>query len=190
MTATPGSATSKSRGPAKPRQSETGDTAEIVRERSTYPPIPELLALIFALIGVGIAGYLTVIHYAKLPVACTTTGPINCEAVTTSQYSVVGNTNIPITVPGIAWFVVSGALAGIVLVSWFRSRPWPSWVTNVHLVWAILGTAFVLYLVYVEAVKLQKFCEWCTGVHILTILTFFAIFVRWQRLMAARYRGG
>ncbi|HEY7833803.1 MAG TPA: hypothetical protein VIG30_09560, partial [Ktedonobacterales bacterium] len=37
---------------------------------------------------------------------------------------------------------------------------------------------FVLYLVYVEFAILHQICEWCTGVHVLTALTFIIVLVR------------
>jgi uncharacterized membrane protein len=147
------------------------------------------LPLLFAVIGIGISAYLTVVHYAKLPLACPASGSvINCQAVTTSPYSVVGHTGIPITVPGIVWFVVSGAFALAALVEYRSGQPPRPWLPAAHLVWCTLGLASVLYLIYAEAVRLHEFCEWCTGVHLLVILTFLVALVRWQRMAAAPYQ--
>ena len=141
----------------------------------------------FAVAGIGIAIYLTVIHYAKVPIVCSSGGVVDCNAVTQSVYSSVGNTGIPITIPGMAWFIVSGGLAGIAIkAARGRLQP-PARLMAGQLLWGLLGVVFVLYLIYVEAVKLHKLCEWCTGIHILVILTFLVTLGAWQRTMAAAY---
>ena len=140
---------------------------------------PDLAALIaMALIGLGISIYLTTVHYASALLVCSTTGPIDCAAVTQSAYSVVPGTQIPVTIPGMLWFLVS---AGLALLAW-RARgreddvPWRVWLVQV--LWGAGGAVTVLYLVYAELVKLHKICEWCTGVHVLTVLSFFVILAR------------
>jgi uncharacterized membrane protein len=145
------------------------------------------LTLAFAVIGLPIAVYLTFIHYAKIKPVCTA-GVFNCAGVLSSPYSVVGPTNMPITVPGFGWFVVSGGVAAYALWTYHNQRLLPSWLIPAHMLWAALGVVFVLYLIYTEAVLLHEVCEWCTGVHILVILSFLVTLVRWQRNMAARYR--
>ena len=141
----------------------------------------------FALVGIGIAIYLTFVHYANTPLVCSSGGVVDCNAVTKSVYSLVGNTGIPITVPGMAWFIVSGALAGVSILSATGRIRAPGRLLTAQLLWGVFGLAFVLYLIYVEAVLLHKICEWCTGIHILVILTFLLTLAAWQRVMAARY---
>ncbi|HEV3312377.1 MAG TPA: vitamin K epoxide reductase family protein [Chloroflexota bacterium] len=156
--------------------------------RPTTSAASAWLIVAFSVLGVGISTYLTIQHYAKLAVLCpTSTSAINCAAVLKSAYSTIGSTGIPITVPGMAWFIVSGFLAGFWLLGTSGRRPVPAWIVPAHLIWACIGLASVLYLVYVEAVRLHEFCEWCSGVHALILLTFLTTFVRWQRHMSARY---
>src|SRR5579871_2140673 len=95
------------------------------------------LLLIFAIAGAGIAIYLTTVHYAQVPLLCSAQGLVNCERVTSSNYSVVPGTTLPITLPGLAWFLVSAALA----VGGIRTRA--HWLRLVQLVWMILGIATV-----------------------------------------------
>src|SRR6184192_3607883 len=104
--------------------------------------------LILSLLGIGVALYLTVVHYQGAPLVCSTTGIIDCESVLSSPYSVVPGTAIPITFPGLLWFVVSGALA---LVGW-RLRPGERQILLMELIWTALGMLTVFYLVYVEIV--------------------------------------
>jgi uncharacterized membrane protein len=125
-----------------------------------------------ALVGIGISIYLTTIHYTHTPPVCTVTGIINCSNVLKSSYSVIPGTSIPITIPGMLWFLVSGGLALAGLVSIQRNQREPKHLPLYQVVWATGGLAFVLYLVYDELVQLHNICEWCTAVHILTLLTF------------------
>ncbi|MGH7722126.1 MAG: vitamin K epoxide reductase family protein [Candidatus Dormibacteria bacterium] len=122
-----------------------------------------------AIIGVGVASYLTAVHYAGIPLVCSSSGVVDCAAVTGSAYSVVPGTSLPITIPGILWFVVSGALAGLAAL---RVHDEPGWLRPLHAGWALLGLLAALYLVYVEVVRLHRLCEWCTAVHVLILLTF------------------
>lgn len=124
------------------------------------------LLLALSIIGVGIAIYLTTVHYEHVPLLCSSSGIINCERVTSSAYSVIPGTSIPITIPGLAWFVVMAALAIVALRSAAR------WVRMAALAWTILGMLTVLYLVYAELVQLHSICVWCTGVHITIFLSF------------------
>ena len=134
-----------------------------------------------AVLGLAISAYLTTVHYANVPLACSTTGVVDCSAVTTSSYSVIPRTSTPITVPGMAWFVVSAGLALVALLRARSRQEEPHWLRPVHLGWALLGLATVLYLIWVEAVQLHRICEWCTGVHVLVVGTLLVTLWRWQR---------
>ena len=121
----------------------------------------QIALLALSLIGAAIAIYLTTVHYENVPLVCSTQGFIDCARVLSSAYSVVPGTTIPITVPGLGWCIVSAALA---LAGW---RLWPDRqiVRIAECVWAILGMVTVLYLVYVELVRLHTLCAWCTALH-------------------------
>lgn len=138
--------------------------------------------LLMSVVGLGISIYLTIVHYnSKVSLFCTTGGVVNCQSVTSSAYSVIPGTTIPITIPGMLWFVVLGALASVGLWAAARSVEAPSWLRLYTLLWTIPGLAFVLYLVYCEIVLVQRICEWCTGVHLLTLASFLVALTRWQR---------
>jgi uncharacterized membrane protein len=143
---------------------------------------PDLAALVaMALVGLGISIYLTAVHYAHVRLVCTSGGVVNCAQVTSSAYSVVPGTQIPITIPGMLWFLASGGLA---LAAWrarASGKPEPARIRPAHAIWGGLGLLFVLYLVYVEIVRLHAICEWCTAVHVLTLLTFLVALYRLQQ---------
>jgi uncharacterized membrane protein len=142
-------------------------------------PSPGALALLaFAIAGLVIAGYLTAVHYTPLPLVCSTTGLIDCAQVTSSAYSVVPGTTLPITVPGMVSFLVSGALA----IAALRQRQ-PSVTLRVtQLLWSTAGLLAALYLVFVEIVRLHRICLWCTAVHLLLLASFLVALGRVQAL--------
>lgn len=137
---------------------------------------------VLAVAGLGISIYLTTVHYTHALLPCTRGGIVNCTQVTTSVYSVVPGTSVPITVPGMLWFLVSGGLA---IAAWrvqTRTGLSPTRLAVAHAVWGAIGLVTVLYLIYVELVRLHAICEWCTGVHVLILLTFLVALYRLQRL--------
>jgi len=164
--------------PVERSSNETGARLLLLVQRA-----PGLVAmLLMALLGLGISIYLTVIHYQGVGVAfCSTTGVVNCNLVTSSGNSVLFGSKFPITIPGMIWFIVSGGMALIALLAIWRNRREPARLRGAHLLWGIMGMAFVLYLVYAEIVLLHTLCEWCTVVHLLTFATFLLTLNRWQQ---------
>jgi uncharacterized membrane protein len=139
------------------------------------------LALI-AVVGLGISVYLTIVHYdSGVKLVCNTTGLINCQSVTSSAYSVVPGTSIPITIPGMLWFLALGALAVAGLRWAWRGEAEDPRLRISTLLLTVAGLAFIIYLVYCEIVLVQRICEWCTVVHLLTLASFLIALTRWQR---------
>ena len=122
--------------------------------------------VLLAAAGLAVATYLTTVHYDGQALVCTTTGFINCDAVTHSPESLVWGTQIPVTVPGMIWFLVSGALAG-----WALLGREPRWLAPAQLLWSIAALLFVFYLVFSEVAVIHQLCEWCTAVHVLILAT-------------------
>jgi uncharacterized membrane protein len=124
------------------------------------------LALVASLAGVGISIYLTVVHYATIPLACPANAVVNCEQVLSSSYAVIGGSGVPTSAAGILWFAIS---AGLALALWLRPGPQ---LARVQLAWSAIGLVTVLYLVYVEIVQLGAVCIWCSAAHALVLLIF------------------
>jgi uncharacterized membrane protein len=140
----------------------------------------QVLLLALALLGTGIALYLTFVHYENTPLVCSESGVINCAQVLSSSYAVVPGTSLPITLPGIGWCVVSIALAvtGLYAGTGLHQRR----IQVAQFAWALPGLLAVLYLVYVEIVRLHTICAWCTGFHVLALLMFLITLVQLQSL--------
>jgi uncharacterized membrane protein len=127
-------------------------------------PAP-LLLLLIGIAGVAISIYLTTVHYARVPLVCSTSGLVNCERVLSSPYSSVAG--VPVSVGGVVWFAASGAMGALAL---FAAEE-PAWLQPAQVVWSLVGLATVLYLVGVEVLALGVICAWCTSLHILILAT-------------------
>jgi uncharacterized membrane protein len=138
----------------------------------------QLLLLVLSLLGVGISIYLTSVHYENVPLVCSESGLINCARVLSSSYSVVPGTALPITIPGFGWCIVSASLAIAGLFA--TTRLWQRRIRITQFIWALSGLLVVLYLVYVEIVRLHTICAWCTALHILILLIFLVTLVQLQ----------
>ena len=140
----------------------------------------QVLLLALSLLGVGITIYLTAVHYENVPLVCSENGLVNCARVISSSFSVVPGTTVPITIPGFGWCVVSASLAIAGLFA--TTGLWQRRIWIAQFVWALSGLLVVLYLVYVEIVRLHTICAWCTALHVLILLLFLVTLVQLQSL--------
>src|SRR6266567_2263332 len=138
----------------------------------------QALLLALSLLGVGIAIYLTSVHYENVPLVCSESGLINCARVISSAYSVVPGTTLPITIPGFGWCVVSASLA--IAGLFVTTGLWQRRIRIAQFAWALSGLLIVLYLVYVEIVRLHTICAWCTALHVLILVIFLVTLVQLQ----------
>jgi uncharacterized membrane protein len=130
-------------------------------------PRLQLAAVAASVVGVGISIYLTLLHYAGITPACPVSGTVNCEAVLSSSYAVIAGTSVPTSVAGIVWFGVSALL-------------WGRRFGLLQLAWAGIGLLTVLYLVFVEIVRVGAICLWCTAAHVLVIAIVMIALVMWS----------
>jgi uncharacterized membrane protein len=131
-------------------------------EADTTPRWPAIAGLVICILGLADSAYLTYAHYTSAAnLACSTKGFVDCAAVTTSKYSHVFG--LPVSVLGLAFFAF---MLPLMLPAAWRSRNRLLRLARLGAV--VVGMGMVLWLVYVELVKLDNLCEYCTGVHILT----------------------
>jgi uncharacterized membrane protein len=105
---------------------------------------------VLALVGIGIAAYLTWIHYAGLDPVCVGGGG-GCERVQSSRWAELAG--VPVAVLGLAGYVAilaslalpeeQGALAAAFL--------------------SLVGFGFSVWLTYVEIAKIEAICQWCVA---------------------------
>jgi len=102
-----------------------------------------------ALIGLGIAGYLTAVHYAGATPVCAIAH--GCATVQKSHYSELFG--VPVALLGGLTYVA-------ILASLTRTGETARTVTAAL---AIVGLGFSAWLTYVELFELHAVCIWCVG---------------------------
>jgi uncharacterized membrane protein len=140
-------------------------------------------ATLVAVAGTGVSLYLTLTHYlsSSVPLACSATGTVNCEKVTTSAQSMVFGV-FPVAVLGLGYFLVMVALN--VPVAW-RSRFW--WLSPLRLALSVVGMGFALYLIATELLVIDAICLWCTSAHVLSFLLLLLVITGTSRIGLSRY---
>jgi uncharacterized membrane protein len=124
-----------------------------------------VLAAIIALVGMGDSIYLTVHHYTAEPVPCSLTN--GCEMVLTSPYAQIAG--FPVAAFGAAAYFAAFSLA--VLTAFGDRRMW-----KIYGVTAGGMAAFSGWLIYVQAILIGFFCQFCL-LSAGSSLTLFAIFL-------------
>jgi uncharacterized membrane protein len=163
-TATTRSATASQ--PAAP--AAVGPLGRLLAPWRTMGLLP-LITFVLSAYGVGASIYLTIAHYdTSIRLACSDTGLVNCQAVTTSSQSMVFGI-FPVAVLGLAFFVFMLAINSPWGWRLSRSQPIAHWA---RLGSVIVGIGFVIYLVFVELIQVNAICLWCTSVHVATFLIF------------------
>ena len=103
---------------------------------------------LLCLIGLGVAGYLTYVHYAGIAPVCTTGG---CERVQSSDYAEIAG--IPVALLGLIGYIGIGASLAL--------RGDLGRTTTAAL--AVIGFGFSVYLTYLELFVIDAICQWCVA---------------------------
>jgi uncharacterized membrane protein len=118
--------------------------------------------IVLAVVGLGVAGYLTYVHYAGLHPVCVSSG--GCETVQSSHYAKLAG--IPVPVLGLLGYA---GILGSLLIRGDTGR-----MATAGL--AIVGFGFSLYLTYLELFVIKAICQWCVGsAVIMTALAILAV---------------
>ncbi len=106
--------------------------------------------------GVGIAGYLTYVHYAGLHPVCGISH--GCETVQTSSYAYLAG--IPVALLGLLTYL-------LILIT-LRRQGDNALFTGYVL--TLIGFGFSLYLTYREVFTIHAICSWCVSSAIVFML--------------------
>jgi uncharacterized membrane protein len=106
---------------------------------------------VLALAGVGIAGYLTWVHYAGLDPVCVGGGAGGCEQVQASRWAELAG--IPVALLGLVAYAT--ILASLALPD-EAGRTAAAFVS-------LVGFGFSAWLTYVELEKIGAVCQWCVA---------------------------
>lgn len=132
-----------------------------------------------ATIGLGVASYLTYVHYADINPVCTTS---SCLKVQTSVYSKLAG--VPVALMGLIGYI---AILGSLLI------PESETSRLATLVFTLAGFGFSAYLTYRELFSIHAICEWCaSSAGIMTILTCLSVwrFLRGEHSAYSSPRSG
>jgi uncharacterized membrane protein len=127
-----------------------------------------LAAFVLTLAGIGVAAYLTYVHYAGLQPFCAG-GSHGCERVQSSSYASVGG--LPVALLGLAGYV---AIAVALVAPGERAR-----LAATAL--AVTGFGFSAYLTYLELFVIDAICQWCVASAV--ILTLLTVVTVWRLLV-------
>jgi len=117
-----------------------------------------ILLIVLTVIGLGIASYLTYVHYAGIKPACT--AGESCTKVQTSIYSKLAG--VPVALIGLIGYVT-------ILGSLLAPQGETSRLATMS--FTLVGFGFSAYLTYRELFSIHAVCEWCaTSAVIMTIL--------------------
>ncbi len=119
--------------------------------------------LLVATAGLGVASYLTYVHYAGIKPACT--AGESCTKVQTSVYSELAG--VPVALMGLIGYVA--ILASLLAPQGETTR-------LVTMAFTLGGFGFSAYLTYRELFSIHAICEWCVSSAVMmTILMCLAV---------------
>ncbi len=120
-----------------------------------------------ATIGLGVASYLTYVHYAGIPPLCSAGD--SCLVVQTSVYSKLAG--VPVALMGLIGYVA--ILASLLLPEREETR-------LATMVLTLGGFGFSAYLTYRELFSIHQVCEWCASSAVM--MTILACLAAWRFL--------
>lgn len=126
------------------------------------------LVFIFSLLGLFVAAFLLYEYNFSTSVICPTGG--GCDVVRTSIYSSFLGVSIPI------WGVVF--YLGMAVLSVVRSQKlFHKIVAKLHLLGAIAGVGFGIYLTYLEVFVIKAICFWCVLSFIISVAILLSVII-------------
>ncbi len=132
---------------------------------------PGLILAALDLVGLLIAGYLSVVELGGGVPAC---GPIKgCEEVARSEYAWIGP--IPVAVFG----VLLSAVLLVLALAWWRTNIYG--LLLAHYALSLVGVIFDGYFLYLQVFVIGAVCIWCLTYEISLLLRFLIAFYVWYR---------
>jgi uncharacterized membrane protein len=128
--------------------------------------------IVLAVIGLGDATYLTIVHYGGFKILCTTKHN-SCAQVQASQYADLAG--VPVALLGLIGYV--GILASLLVPEREATR-------LATLALTLFGFGFSAYLTYRETFTIPGhpiYCEWCVGSAVVLTVLFILAVIRYLR---------
>ena len=142
-------------------------TAEQTAARAPSAARPLTIAIaVLAVVGIGIAGYLTYVHFEDIEPVCTTGG---CAKVQASEYSELAG--VPVATIGLVGYLT---VLATLIVPGELGRAATALV-------ALIGAGYSGYLTYLELAVIDAICQWCVASAIVMTLVAILAVVRLLR---------
>lgn len=103
---------------------------------------------ILSVLGIGVAGYLTYVHYADIEPICAS-GSNGCEKVQASDQSML--LGLPVALLGLSAYIV------LLTCAVFTAE----WARMLGALTALIGVGFSAYLTYESVFQIEATCQWC-----------------------------
>ena len=128
-----------------------------------------IVSLVLAIVGAGISGYLTYVHYNLDALVCAGGG---CEIVQTSRYSEI--MGIPVALMGLLMFLAVIAL----IVVRDRIEEYAYLANAGIMILLVSSLIYFGYLTYLEANVIHAWCQWCVATSIVAVILFLVVAFR------------
>lgn len=128
------------------------------------------LLVIFIVAGILVSGYLFWKTFDPSSITCSIGG--GCETVLSSRYAKIYG--LPVAGMGVFWYLATLVLVWLV----YFKRIWAELPLRI---WAVVGLAFSLYLLYLEKYQIGAYCTWCLISLGLVVLINGLIFIKKKR---------
>ena len=141
---------------------------------------PGWILVVLDVIGLAIAGYLSVVELGGGVPYC---GPLHgCETVAQSPYAWVGP--FPVAVYG----VILSSILLVLALAWVKTDK-PA-LLDVHYGLSLIGVIFEIYFIALQIFVIHAVCIWCTLYGLSLILRFLVAMTIWLRRgrLSARLR--
>jgi uncharacterized membrane protein len=117
-----------------------------------------IVLIVLTVVGLGIASYVTYVHYAGIKPACT--AGESCTKVQTSVYSELAG--VPVALIGLIGYAA-------ILASLLAPESEPTRLAT--MAFTLIGFGFSAYLTYRELFSIHAICEWCvSSAGVMTVL--------------------
>lgn len=115
------------------------------------------IIIVFLILGLIDASYLTIVHFVPGTLACPTIGTaVNCESVLGSSFSNIFG--VPLAILGLIWFLVSTTMLFLNTNRIFKN------------IWLIFGLGGIAYSIIAQSI-LGKICIYCSTLDVLIALS-------------------
>lgn len=129
---------------------------------------PDWLIPVLAILGLGVAGYMTFVEVTNTQAVC---GPVgNCNTVQQSPYATLFGI-LPVGAFGVAGYIT---ILGVWLAKKFGPKEWKTFTAILLWSLALFGVLFSIYLTFLEPFVIGATCAWCLSTAVIMTLILWA----------------